>query len=341
MAESTQIILDPTAHQHRTGRVWQSYQRECLRRLAPVEVSIVESMEQAEQAARISAMKGFRKIVAVGGGEAANGVINGLMGLAQSHRKSIGVGFLSVVRPDEWSRTLDLPRKVKRQVEVLQAGHTIPVDVGRVDCFSVAGMATTRYFLNGAGFGLPSRIRHELRGNRREFLETVAGIGGALRDFIHNQGPVVRIEGESGVLYEGPCPLGLAMGGRYYPALGEVAPQASPTDGALDAVWFGSPSRIEMLSRLAALLPGARRGAPTSGHARSRFFKVTAPDAPVYVEADGRMVGKLPATFSVEPRAIEVIVPQVGVKLKKPKFAPLPKRGEGNLAGNLKIPAGF
>lgn len=335
MSESTQIILDPTAHQHRTGRVWQSCQRECLRRMAPVEITVVESAEEAELAAKVSALKGFRKIVIVGGSEAAHGAVNGLMGLAQAHRESIAVGILSVVRPDDWSRTLDFPRRISRQVEILRAGHTMPVDLGRVDYYSHTGGAA-RYFLNGAGFGLPPRIRHELRGDRQQFQETVRGIAGALWDMVNNRQPVVKIEGEAGLLYEGPCPLGLMMGGRYYPTLGEVAPNSNPSDGELDAVWYASSSRGEMLGRLLGLVPGVRRGAVPPGQARSGWFQVTAPGMSVHVEADGHLLGKLPATFSVEPRALTMIVPQVGVKLMKPRFAPLPEPGEGNLVGHYK-----
>lgn len=341
MSEPTQIILDPTAHQHRTGRVWQSCQRECLRRLAPAEVSLVEGAEAAEQAARVGALKGFRKFIIVGGGEAAHGVVNGLMSLAQAHRDSIVVGMLSIVRPDDWSRTLGFPRRLTKQVQVLEAGHTLPIDLGRVDLFSHTGVAASRYFLNGAEFGVLPRIRHELRGNRQAFQQTMRGIAGAVGDLIANRRPVVKIEGESGRLYEGPCPVGLVMGGRYYPALGEVAPESSPSDGVLDAVWYASSSRLEMFSRLLGLVPIVRRGATPPGRDRSGWFQVTAPGEPVHVEADGILLGRLPATFTVEPRALAVIVPQVAARLKKPKFAPLPKPGEGGLVGHYKLPVGF
>lgn len=341
MSEPTLIILDSAAHQHRTGRVWQNCQRECLRRLAPAEVSLAEGVEAAEQAARMGALKGFRKFIIVGGGEAAHGVVNGLMALAQPHRESIAVGMLSIVRPDDWSRTLDFPRRLRRQVQVLEAGHTLPVDLGRVDFFSHSGMATSRYFLNGAEFGVLTRIRHELRGNRQAFQETLRGVAGALRDLITNRQPVVKIEGESGRLYEGPCPVGLVMGGRFYPALGEVVPESNPSDGVLDAVWYASSSRTEMFARLLGLVPVLRRGAAPPGRDRSDWFKVTAPGEPVHVEADGILLGRLPATFTVEPRALAVIVPQVAARLRKPKFAPLPKPGEGNLVGHYKNTVGF
>ncbi len=341
MAESTQIILDPSAHHHRTGKVWQAHHREWLRRFAPVEVTIAEGAPEAEEAARLSAMKGFRKIIAVGGAETAHGVVNGVMGLAESHRKSLGVGFLSTIRPGDWERTIGFPRRLKRQVEVLQAGHTMRFDVGRVTCFGADGTSRTRHFLNGAGFGLGPQIRYEMRAGRSHPLEALAGVARVVGSCIRDLGPLVRIEDESSLLYEGPCPMGLVMGGRYYPLLGEVAPKASPTDGALDALWFAPSSRLDLLSSLLDLLlwPGSGGRLPAS--AQAGVIKASAPAGAVYLEADGQHLGRLPATFSVEPRALPVIVPQVGAKLKKPAFAPLPKTGDRQLARNFKQPVGF
>ncbi|MCZ6472002.1 MAG: diacylglycerol kinase family protein [SAR324 cluster bacterium] len=340
MAESTQIILDPSAHHQRTGRVWQAHQREWLRQFAPVEVTIAESVEEAGEAARVSAMKGFRKIIAAGGIDTAYGVVNGMMALAEPHRKSIGVGFLSMIRPGEWSRTIEFPRRLTRQVEVLRAGHTMPFDVGCVTCFAEDGRPVTRYFLNGAGFGLGPQFRAILRGGAGRNPEGLAAALLALGGVLRSLGPRVRLENASGLLYDGPCPMGLVMGGQYYPMLGKVAPQASPTDGALDALWFAPASHLDLLTGFAALLLRRKDQGPPVGSARASTLRVSAPTGAVYLEADGQYVGRLPATFTVEPKALSVIVPQVGAKLKKPVFAPLPDSKDGRLAGNLKQAVG-
>lgn len=343
MAITTQIILDPTAHHHRMGRVWQSHQRELLRRLAPVEVTIAENAQEARQAARRAALKGFGKFICVGGGGTAHGVVNGLMSLAESHRHSIGLGFLSIIGQQDWSRTIGFPRDMTRQVEVLQAGHCLPFDVGRVDYLSPRGKAETRYFLNGAGFGFAPRIRHELGAHEGQPGQTLLCIAKAVAELLRSRGPQVRLEGDDRLLYHGPCPLGLVMGGRFYPALGEIAPQASPNDGALDALWVPAPSSWKMAAHLAGLLMWRRglmrHGSPAS--ARARTIQATGQGGAVYLEADGEALGLLPATFSIEPRALNMIVPEVGARLKKAKFAPLPDLNDGNLAGNLKTPVGF
>ncbi len=341
MAVATQIILDPTAHHHRMGRVWQGCQRDLLRRLAPVEVTLARNAEEAREVVRLSALKGFGKMICVGGSSTAHGVVNGLMGLAESHRRSIGLGFLSIIRQEDWSRTLGLPREMERQVEILSAGHTLPFDVGRVDYFTVAGEPATRHFLNGAGFGFATRLRHEIASRGGRTGGAWLGVARAFGDLLANQGPPVRLEGDHGVLYSGPCPLGLVMGGRFYAALGEIAPEASPTDGALDAVWMPSTSTWKMLAQLAGLAARRRKGSSVPARARARTIHASSLDGPVYLEADGEPLGRLPATFAIEPRALQIIVPEVGARLKKAAFAPLPELKGGNLAGNLKSPAVF
>lgn len=340
MAIATQIILDPTAHRYRLGRVWQGCQRDLLRRLAPVEVTLAEGAEEAREAARLSAHKGFGKIVCVGGSRTAHGVINGLMGLDEEQRGNVGVGFLSILGQGDWSRTIDFPRDFERQVEILRAGHTLPFDVGRVDYVSPGGGRATRHFLNGAGFGLVPRIRHELAAHGGRPGQTLAGLARALGEVFGKPAPGVKLEGDAGLLYRGPCSLGLVMGGRFYASFGEIAPEASPNDGALDMVWVASSSPWSILAHWGGLAKSAElvwrhRGKSGPARARSRFIQAASLDGPIYLEADGEALGRLPATFSVEPRALRVIVPEVGARLKKAKFAPLSEMKNGHLAGNL------
>ena len=111
MALATHIILNPAANHHRTGRLWQTFQRQCLRELAPAEVTIAETAEEAEEAALASALRGYRKIISVGGNEVLNGVVNGVMRLAEEHRNALQIGTLSIARPEE------VHAKIRRAIE--------------------------------------------------------------------------------------------------------------------------------------------------------------------------------------------------------------------------------
>jgi hypothetical protein len=193
MAEATAIILNPKGNHSRDGRQWMAAQRACLRELAPAEVTVVESPQEAAQAAHQSALQGCRKIVTVGDSRTAYGVVNGIMELAESHRAQLRVGFLSLSRPDLWSRTLELPRSLSRQLQILSAGHTLPFDVGRVDCQRPEGGEITRHFLNGASFGVTGHLKREWRNPETNLLQTLPRLAEALRDATSPRGPRVRL----------------------------------------------------------------------------------------------------------------------------------------------------
>jgi len=342
MAEATQLFLNPQGNCSRDGRHWMASQRVCLRELAPAEVTVVESAEEAAQAAKEAALQGFRKLVSVGDMATAHGVVNGIMELAEGHRRRLKVGFLSLSRPDQWSRTLDLPRRLGRQLEILSAGHTLPYDVGRVDFEGPEGGRLVRHFLNGASFGVTGHVKREWRDPRTNLLQALGRIAEALREGTTRRGTHVRLESGGEVLYEGVCAVGMVMGGRYYPAFGHVAPQADPTDGLLELAWLGGEPWWSLSLKLAGLWMGSLRPRGAHLHWQSvERLSAVALDGPVYVEVDGQPIGLLPATFSVVPRALPVMVAPVAVKLRKPAFKPVEKFHNGRLVGNIKSAAGL
>lgn len=333
MNGGTQIILNPTAYHGGVWRAWKAMQRKILRELAPAEVTVAESVEEVRQAVRDCAMMGRGKIVAVGGAETSHGVVNGLMGLAESHRKNIDVGFLSFIRQTEWSRTINFPRGMGRQLEVLRAGHTLPFDVGRAEFVDDNGQAATRFFLDGACIGLAPRIRRDLHSLQLRSPKSWLGLARKLGAYLPQRVPRVRLEGDTGLLFEGSCPLVLIMGGKYYPRLGEIASDADPGDGELDLVWREITSPMELLLQPVAWILPIKNYPGRMARARTGSMVASSQGALVIVEADGQYLGRLPATFTSEPRAMQVIVPHVGAKLKKPKFAPVHELAPGGLAG--------
>ncbi len=341
MREATEIILNPKGNQGLDGRRWMAAQRQCLRELAPAEVSLVDSPEEAAQTARQSALKGYTKIISVGASATAHGVANGVMALAESHRQQIKVGFLSFARQDVWSRTLELPRHLARQLEILSAGHTLPYDVGRVEC-QHDGDRITRHFLAGASIGVTGQLQREWRDAGHSLLESLPRMAAALREAAASGSPRLRLEQRGVVLYEGPCALAMLMGGRYHPAFGQIAPQANPSDGLLDVACMDAANSVALLLKLAGmLLTPLRRKVTRMDWRHADHVRAVPLRGPLYVEADGQLVGRLPATFSVVPRALETIVAPVAVKLHKPRFARPEQVGNGRLVGNIKSAAGL
>jgi len=86
-----------------------------------------------------------------------------------------------------------------------------------------------------------------------------------------------------------------------------IAPEAKPNDGLLDMVIFGDMSKSELLK----VWPMIYKGHHVS-HEKVRMLKVRKVDVQcddtIFVEADGELLGEGPASFSVVPSALNVIV---------------------------------
>ena len=85
-----------------------------------------------------------------------------------------------------------------------------------------------------------------------------------------------------------------------------VAPAARTDDGRFEIVIIGDVNRREVLTNLPRLYKGTL----------ARHAKVTAltgedvavdSDQDVYIQADGELVGKLPATFRIVPSCLDIV----------------------------------
>jgi len=333
MHHPTRFILNPTDSHHRLGVAWQRCQRECLRRLQPSDVVVVESAAEAAEAAWQAAMEGYMRLIVVGTAATANGVVNGLMRLAPSHRRLVRLGFLSPLRPSEWGRTTGFPRRLGRQLEVLRAAEVLPFDLGRMTPGLGHATGEPRYFLNGACFGMMSEIREAISQHGGHWGEAVRQVCSSVGTFLFDQRARARIDDEDGVLYQGPWLMGMVMVGRYYPGIGDAAPEADPRDGQLNLVWMDARTRRGKWQQFSTYL--LRRNPRALAHTQGRSFHAVNLNVPMHVEVDGVAAGMLPASFDVEPLALSIIVPQAVARQRKPRFAALPELRDGRLAGGL------
>ena len=332
------IIIVETAPEGSPAAPWPRHEAECLEALSPAEVIAAPNAEAAAEAAREAALLGVDKVVAAGSDAIAHGVLNALMTLAEVHRREIKLGLLSLRRPQEWSRTIGFPRPLVRQLEVLKAGHSMPFDVGRVECLDSEGNPITRHFLNGACFGLTTELRGAWEGPGAEPRHGLEGLARMLRVLKDRDRSWVSLTRDGHELYRGPIVAGLVMVGKFYPGLGEVAPNAEPGDGALDLVGLTGrlgPAELGWLARVRPGWAGASRRWTTEQGAEFIAHDIA---GPVRLELDGVPTGRLPAHFSVLPRQIQMIVPAVPARLMKPAFQPLPAVAKrAAVAGNLRV----
>lgn len=301
MGISTLIVVNRRARNVRLAGRWSRCEAEVMARLEPAELAVVESPEEAELAAFEGAQAGYGRLIVVGDLTTASGFVNGLMRLAESHRRALRVGFLSLGRHNGWCDALALPTELGRQLDILSAGNVLPYDVGRVDCVDGQGKRITRYFLAGVA---------------------LSGSAGA-----------ATLTCDDAMAHAGRLTLGFAMLTGQYPGAGSVAPDANPSDGLLDVAWIGSSGVRATLAKLATTVLHFPAGLKRE---RAREVRVECPGLHVPVQADGATVGQLPATITVLPRALPVIVEPIASRLREKQKAMVKELQGAALAGHFK-----
>jgi diacylglycerol kinase family enzyme len=92
-----------------------------------------------------------------------------------------------------------------------------------------------------------------------------------------------------------------------------IAPNAEPDDGLFDVVLLGDFNLKDFLRHGRRLYKGTHLDLPKVSSRRAKVVEArpTAEGQEVLLDVDGEAPGRLPATFTLLPAALSVIVPNV------------------------------
>jgi len=208
------------------------------------------------------------------------------------------MGVIPGGRGNDLARVLGIPDDVEAAVAALAAGRSRRIDVGEVN---------GNRFLCIASCGFDSdanRIANEAKWIRGNLVYAYAALRALVawkpaRFTITLDGAVHEVTG-----YSVAAANSRAYGGGMF-----IAPDAELDDGLLDVVTTGRAGKLHFLFNLPKVFDGKHLGNPEVSVARAAEVRIEA-DRPFAVYADGDKIADLPATVTVLPQALAVIVPE-------------------------------
>lgn len=237
-------------------------------------------------------------VVVVAGGD---GTVNeALQGLAGQRRTALAVlpgGTVNV-----WATELGADKHEADIARRIARGARHPVDLGRVN---------GRYFLMMASVGIDA-----------EANATVAS-SGLLKRIKRRVGPAAyalaalltlgRFRAGRVALFIDGAPvrrrmLMLVVGNtRLYGGIAEITYRARADDGLLDVCVLGGRGPLDLARRGWSVLRRRHAADPAIDYRRARQVVID-PSEPLRIQADGEDIGATPASITVVPAALEVIV---------------------------------
>lgn len=336
------FIVNPQSAGGATGRRWH---KEILPRVAATFPAarwvLTEAAGQAAALADRARAEGAGLVVAVGGDGTVHEVVNGLMGEFLGHgsaplpgwqgpeedRPGAGrspapelavppegspsplpaLGIIPLGTGCDLVKTLTVPRDPGRAVDVLAAGRTLLVDICEISCVSAHGAPVRRYSINMCGCGLSGEVSARVNrpgGPRHGFLAFLLATLGAV---VAHRPREVTISVDDGPPRRARLIVLFVCNGQYCGGGMRPGRDARPDDGLLKVVEVGAMAVARIFTKLPRLYSGRVEGVPGVRVHQARKVEINSPEVAL-VDCDGEQPGRLPASYTVRPAALRVVV---------------------------------
>lgn len=240
------------------------------------------------------AESGYKGILAYGGDGTVSEVASGVVG------SDLTLGVIPGGTLNLFAAEIGVPARLQEAVDVIAAGFTRRVEVGKV-----AG----RYFLLCAGAGLDAAILRDVRPRLKRRLGKFAYYLRAPVAALRYSYPAIRLVTDDGVTLQGGQVI--IANGRQYGDRFQVAPGASPFDGVMDGCVFLGRKARNYVRYYLALRRGRHLLLGDVEYYKGTTFLLRPASEGVKIpfQIDGDYLCDLPVELQVIPAALPVYVP--------------------------------
>ncbi|MGB8062597.1 MAG: diacylglycerol kinase family protein [Candidatus Sulfotelmatobacter sp.] len=271
-----------------------------------------DSREHAGDEARRAMAAGCDTIFACGG----DGTIHNMIQV-MAH-SPVALGVLPMGTANALAHDLGLPMRVPAAAKAVLRCTTRRIALGRVTCAGLGGLPTTCYFTVAAGVGVDAHLFYKLHSEVKQRLGMAAYYAKAWHMWFTYPMTRFRVEytetGSSAPQSTEATELLAVRIRNFGGVVQHLAPGASLDRDDIRLVFAQTGSRLAYLAyvtgsmlRRAWNIPGIERAYSTK--ATCDYAASAEAGQKIYVEADGELLGSLPAEFTIVPDALTVLGP--------------------------------
>lgn len=297
------LIVNPVAGAGRTAKKWPRIMRLLENIGLHFEHDMTEAPGHARELAKSAANKGYELVVSVGGDGTVNEVVNGLFD--EGNNANVTLGIISTGTGGDYIRTVGIPRTYEGACQCLMSPRKLAVDVGMIEYMN-DGLTVKRLFVNFAGLGFDAEIVRATTQRFKALGSTASYLTGLLTTLLLYKNKKVSLIVDGETADRKICTV-LMSNGKYGGGGMFAAPDADLSDGLLDVLIIGDLTKPDLLRSLPRVYKGSHLTHPKVTIKKAREIEIRSAE-PVLVQADGELLGKLPARFYVLPAALNVIV---------------------------------
>jgi len=242
--------------------------------------------------------RGFDIIIAAGGDGTLNEVINGMAG--KENRPALGI--LPLGTTNDFARALAIPRNWEAACDLIIAGHTKSIDIGKVG---------SKYFVNIVGGGSFTELTYEVPSKLKTMVGQLAYYMKGLEKLPRLKPIQLHLKSDEVELND-EVMLFLISNSNSVGGFEKLAPSASLSDGLFEVTVLLKCNLAEFIRIATLALRGEHLNDPHIVQFHSKRIEITSPDY-VQLNFDGELGGILPCTVENLPDHLNIFVDPSGL----------------------------
>lgn len=267
------------------------------------EHDITESPGHAIELAREATGSGYETIISVGGDGTINEIANGLY--KAGGNKDVTLGIVCTGTGSDYARTIGISRRYEEACLRIFQPKKLTVDLGVVE-YDNNGNKMERIFVNFAGMGFDAEIVRRTTRNFKALGGKLSYLFGVFTTLVSYRNRKVKLTIDGEEMEREVCSV-MANNGRYGGGGMFTAPDADLADGLLDLLIIGDIGKVDLLRSLPRVYKGTHLTHPKVTMKKAREIEIKSTHS-LNLQADGELLGELPARFRILPSALNIIV---------------------------------
>jgi len=305
------ILYNPLSGRRQKRRLEEVRKAAAVLRSAGMEITVAPTLPASgtSEQARHALEQGCEVVFAAGGDGTVHNIVQALVG------SDTALGILPLGTANALAHDLRIPLSAVGAARAALTSQVRRIAVGRVSYTGFSGNPAAQYFTVAMGAGVDAHLFHLLNPETKMQLGMLAYYARATWLWCTDglERFPVSFGGADGETVQAEVSELLAVRiANFGGVLRELAPGAALDRDDLRLVLFRTRSRIQYLRYILRGLVGARWQIPGIElvHSTRVSCQARGPrEQPTYVEADGEILGVLPAEVSMVPDALNILAP--------------------------------
>jgi len=305
-AEKWFIIINPNSGRGKGKTAWNEINQLFVDKGFVFDHSFTEGRNHASELAISAILQGYKNLIVVGGDGTLNEVANGILKQDKLPSNEITVGVVTVGTGNDWGRTFHIPTDFESAINLIAQGNTKLQDAGQV-CFYNGDQQDCRFFINIAGIGydaMVARKTNTLKDKRRKGGKMLY-LYSLLSCLLKFRNTYSSITIDNVELSDKMFSVSVGIG-KYHGGGMMQVPNAIPDDGLFDLTIVRNINKFDVLCYAKRLYKGTFISHPRVDTKQGKIISFKS-QKPLYIDADGEILGHSPFHFRILPNSIKVV----------------------------------